>query len=250
MMTRNAVAIVLFLASAGPLYAGQRPSDTAAPPNDDPIAAALTATTPPPADVPPDPTAFERWTSGRYRITPTDVIELTFPYVAEFNQVVTVQPDGYITLKAVGEVRAQARTIPELRQLLLEAYAPIMRDPMVTITLKEFEKPYFVATGEVTKPGKFDLRGATTVTQALALAGGLTTSAKHSQVILFRRYSDELLEVKEIDVQKMYAKKDLSEDYILRPGDTIYVPRSVLSKIKPFLPTASFGFYLNPFNFP
>src|SRR5918993_1986272 len=59
---------------------------------------------------------------GRYRITPTDVIELTFPYVPEFNQVVTVQPDGYVTLKAVGEIRVQGRTVPEIRLLLIEAY--------------------------------------------------------------------------------------------------------------------------------
>ncbi len=252
MKTRIGLGIVLLVVCAGPVHAGQQQP---APADDDPIATVLrggalpAGADTPPADAPlPDPTAFEGWSSGRYRITPTDVIELTFPYVPEFNQVVTVQPDGYITLRAVGEVRAQARTIPELRLMLLEAYAPIMRDPVVTITLKEFEKPYFVATGEILKPGKFELRGATTVTQALALAGGLGPSAKHSQIILFRRYSDELLEVKEIDVKKMYAKRDMSEDYVLRPGDTIYVPKSFISQIKPYLPTASFGFYLNPFN--
>jgi polysaccharide export outer membrane protein len=84
------------------------------------------------------------------------------------------------------------------------------------------------------------------VTQALALAGGFTDTAKHSQVILFRRYSPELLEVKEINVKKMMATRDLSEDHFLRPGDTLYVPRNLMSKIKPYLPTASLGFYVNP----
>jgi polysaccharide export outer membrane protein len=195
-----------------------------------------------------DPSGFERWTSGRYRITPSDVIELTFPFVPEFNQVVTVQPDGYVTLRGVGDLRVQSRTLPEFRQLLLDAYANTLMEPTVTITLKEFEKPYFVAAGEVKTPGKFELRGATTVTQALALAGGPTLSAKHSQVILFRRYSDDLLEVKEIDVKKMFANKDMSEDYLLRPGDTLFVPRSLISRLKPFLPTAGLGFYLNPFS--
>ena len=42
------------------------------------------------------------WSNTRYRLTPSDVLELTFPYVTEFNQTVTVQPDGYVTLRAVG----------------------------------------------------------------------------------------------------------------------------------------------------
>jgi polysaccharide export outer membrane protein len=209
------------------------------------VPAAEAVVAPPPDTVPGE---FQPWTGGRYRITASDVIELKFPYVPEFDQVVTVQPDGYVTLRAVGEMHAQARTVPELRLALIEAYSSIMREPVITVTLKEFEKPYFVAAGEVKTPGKFELRGATTVTQALALAGGLSPNAKHSQVILFRRYSDDLLEVKEINVKEMFASRDLSEDYILRPGDTLFVPRNLISRLKPFLPTAGLGMYLNPFS--
>lgn len=225
------MAIILALPLRAELALAQ-PTASPAPPGDA-VAAA-------------DPSGFERWTSGRYRITPSDVIELTFPFVPEFNQVVTVQPDGYVTLRGVGDLRVQSRTLPEFRQLLLDAYANTLREPTVTITLKEFEKPYFVAAGEVKTPGKFDLRGPTTVTQALALAGGTSLSAKSSQVILFRRYGDDLVEVKEIDVKKMFAKKDMSEDYLLRPGDTLFVPRNVISKLQPFIPFASLALFLTP----
>jgi protein involved in polysaccharide export with SLBB domain len=88
-----------------------------------------------------------------------------------------------------------------------------------------------------------------TVTQALAVAGGLSDAGKSSQVILFRRFSAELFEVKEIDVKKMLESHDLSEDPILRPGDTILVPKSLLSKLKPFIPVPSLGLYLNPLPF-
>jgi protein involved in polysaccharide export with SLBB domain len=104
-----------------------------------------------------------------------------------------------------------------------------------------------VVAGEVARPGKIELRGATTLTQGLALAGGQTGAAKHSQVILFRRFVGEWLEVKEINVKKMYASHDLSEDPLLRPGDTVFVPRSVLSRLAPFIPRPGLGFYLNPF---
>jgi polysaccharide biosynthesis/export protein len=194
----------------------------------------------------PTDTAPEDVVSTRYRLGPQDVVELIFPYVPELDQVLTVQPDGYVTVRPVGELRVQGRTVPELRQLLYDAFEKVLREPVITVVLKEFEKPFFVAAGEVKSPGKFDLRGAISVSQALSLAGGFTDSAKHSQVILFRRFSPELVEVKQINVKKMFETKDLSEDYYLRPGDTLYVPRSLMSKLKPYLPTAGIGFYLNP----
>jgi protein involved in polysaccharide export with SLBB domain len=186
------------------------------------------------------------WTSGRYRLTPSDVLELRFPYVPEFDQTVAVQPDGYISLRALGDLRVQGRSLPELKAMLNEAYAGILREPVINIILREFEKPYFIAAGEVARPGKYELRGATTLTQGLVLAGGHTRAAKHSQVILFRRFSTEWLEVKQVDVKKMYATRNLGEDPLLRPGDTIFVPRSVLSYIAPFIPRPGLGLYLNP----
>ena len=48
--------------------------------------------------------------------------------------------------------------------------------------LKDFEKPYVLASGEVTRPGKYELRGDLTVSEAVAMAGGLTHEARHTQV--------------------------------------------------------------------
>lgn len=190
----------------------------------------------------------ELWTpwSGRYRITPSDVLELTFPYVPEFNQTLTVQPDGYVTLRGVGDLRVQGRTLPEVHQQMYAAYEPYVREPRISIVLKEFEKPFFTVTGEVKTPGKFELRGALTVTQALAVAGGFTGEAKSSQVLLFRRYSPELYEVKEINIKEMVARRTLDEDRLIRPGDTLLVPKSLIAKIAPFIPVPGLGLYVNP----
>jgi polysaccharide export outer membrane protein len=196
------------------------------------------------ADVPSD---WTWWTSGRYRITPGDVIQLTFLYVPEFDQTVSVQPDGYVSLRGLRDLYAQGFTIPEFQRTLVEEYATVLRDPVVSVVLKEFEKPYFVAMGEVARPGKFELRGATTVTQALAFAGGMTRAAKSSQVIVFRRFSNEYLEVKTINTKKMFRSRDLSEDVILRPGDTVFVPVSAMSQLGSFIPRPSLGLYVDPF---
>lgn len=193
-----------------------------------------------------EPTDWIRWSSGRYRLTPGDVVQLVFPYVPEFDQTISVQPDGYISLRSVRDVYAQGRTVPELHTEIAERYATILRDPVFTVVLKEFEKPYFIATGAVARPGKFELRGATTVTQALALAGGMAKSAKSSQIVLFRQFSNEYLSVKTLNAKKMYKSRDLSEDIVLRPGDTVYVPTSALSQIGAFVPRPSLGFILDP----
>lgn len=178
---------------------------------------------------------WTHWTSGRYRLTPGDVLEFTFPFVPELNQTVTVQPDGYITLKELPDLRVQGRTVAQVRTDVITAYESFVRDPRVTVTLKEFERPYFVASGEVAKPGRYELRGATTLTQALALAGGLTRGANGSRVVLYRRLPGNVLDANQINVSRMYARKDLSEDPLVRPGDTIMVPKSVFGKMSPVL---------------
>ena len=55
-----------------------------------------------------DPESATYWVGGRYRLTASDVIEVKFPHVPEFDQVLTVQPDGYVSLHSVGDVRVHA----------------------------------------------------------------------------------------------------------------------------------------------
>jgi polysaccharide biosynthesis/export protein len=182
----------------------------------------------------------------RYRINPSDTLELTFQLTPEFNQTVTVQPDGYITLRDVGDLQAAGKTLPELTESIKSAYSKILHDPVISVDPKDFEKPYFVVGGQVGKPGKFDWRGDVTLTQAIAIAGGFTDASKHSQVLLFRRVSDEWAEARIINVKKMLNAGNLEEDPELKPGDMLFVPKNMISKIKPFLPTSSLGIYANP----
>ena len=139
-------------------------------------------------------------------------MELNFPLSPEFNQTPTVQPDGYISLLGAGDLHVEGLTVPELRESLRGVYANILRDPVITVVLKDFEKPYFVASGEVVRPGKYDLRGYTTATQAVAMAGGFSDSAKHSEVLLFRRVSNDWEEVKKVNLKKMRQAERTSLD--------------------------------------
>src|SRR3954467_12700440 len=129
----------------------------------------------------------------RYRIEPTDVLEIRYRYTPEFDQTVTVQPDGFVNLLLVGDLKLQGLTLEEVKAALLEKAGARLRDPEITLVLKEFEKPYFVVGGEVARPGKFEMRGQVNALQAVAMAGGFNhLSAKHSQVILYRRVGADL----------------------------------------------------------
>jgi polysaccharide biosynthesis/export protein len=161
----------------------------------------------------------------RYQVKRGDVLDLQFPFVPDFNQTATVQPDGFITLRVVGALRAERLTVPELTQRVRAEYASILRDPTVTIALTEFEKPYFIVAGEVEKPGKYDLRGETTATQALAVAGGLKERAKHDEAALFRRLPGGGLETTRLNLKKMLKEGQFGTDLRLQTGDMLFIPQ-------------------------
>ena len=181
----------------------------------------------------------------RYLVQRSDVLEISFTFTPEYNRTVTVQPDGYISLRDLPDLHVEGKTTPEVAELIKSAYAKILHNPAVTVELKDFEKPYFIAGGQMGKPGKYDLRGETTLTQAVAMAGGFTEKSKHSQVLLFRRASNDWVEARKFDVKQMMTQADLREDPILQPGDMIFVPQNALSKISPYIPRVNLGFYMN-----
>lgn len=216
------------------------------------VCAAQTETAPPPSNAvvadatkPTGDGAQFKSRSPRYRIEPGDTFDLTFDLSPEFNQLaLAVQPDGFVTLRAVGEIKVAGQTVPELTQTVRLAYGKFLNNPVVSISLKEFEKPYFIASGQVAKPGKYEMHGNMTVTQAIAVAGDFQSSAKHSQVVLFRRVDDQWTEAKLIDVKKMEKNRDLREDPFLHSGDMLFVPKNTLSKIDRLIPNMSLGTYL------
>jgi polysaccharide export outer membrane protein len=182
----------------------------------------------------------------RYELRADDVLDISFEFTAEFNQTVTVQPDGYVTLRGVGDVHVAGLTVPEITETIRTAYGKILNNPTIAIALKDFDKPYFTAGGAIGRPGKYELRGDTTVVEAITIAGGFNDSAKHSQVVLFRRVSRDWMEGKVLDVKKMLNDKSLSEDLHLKPGDMVFVPTSRMSKIRRFIPVPSMGMSVNP----
>src|SRR2546430_8368883 len=152
-------------------------------------------------------------TEERYRLQPGDVLEVQFRYSPEFNQTVTVQPDGYITIEIGGDLKVAGFTIEQTREAILRQARTRLQDPVATIVLKEFQRPYFVVAGEVSQPGKIEMRERVTAIQAIMLAGGMKETAKSSQVVVFRKInSSDMAEVKLLNLKSIRRTSDLEND--------------------------------------
>jgi len=248
-MVRESLMLVLFGAlfvlGISAACAQQKPSGQPAAQSAQP-ATQQQATDTSAATDPQRPALHQRY--PRYKIRSSDVIDLSFRFTPEFNQEVTVQPDGYIQARGLqNDVYVQGLTVAEITTALQKAYSNVLNEPEISVTLKDFDRPYFVAGGLVGKPGKYDLRGTTTATQAVAMAGGFADGAKNSQVVLFRKSNtDDWMEVKVLNLKEVLKGKKLNEDTVLQPGDMLYVPKSTWSKIEKFLPRSSLGAYFSP----
>jgi len=231
---RPSVFILFLLLTAAPSPAQQR--DAASP---------TPSSTSREDSVDPDRPSLQR-REWRYRLRPSDVLAVHFSVTEVFNQLVAVQPDGFVTLRAVGDLHVEGQTLPDVTESIRAAYSTIVSPQLIAVELKEFERPYYIVSGEVGLPGKFELRGDTTAAEAIGIAGGFRETAKHSQVLLFRRVSNDWMEARTLDLKRMLRAGNLSEDLHLRAGDMIFVPKNVYSKILPFVPRPSMGVALSP----
>jgi polysaccharide biosynthesis/export protein len=179
------------------------------------------------------PTLQQR--NPRYQVQRDDVLIISFALSPELNQTVTIQPDGYINLQDVGSLYIQGMTVPEVVAAVKKTYSKTLHDPIIGVDLKDFQKAYFVALGQVGKPGQYDLRYDMTVTEAIGVAGGFAPTAK-TQVLLYHRVSNEWVEVKLLNIKDILHGKNISEDAHLMPGDMIFVPEKAITKFRKYVP--------------
>ena len=193
----------------------------------------------------PQPQLQQR--NPRYIIQRQDVLLLTFPLTPEFNQTVTVQPDGYVNLQDAESLHVQGLTVPEMTAALQNAYGHVLHNPAINVDLVDFQKPLFTVSGQVGKPGQYELRADTTVAEALAVAGGMTQAAK-TQVFLFHRTSTDWFAVREVNMKDILRGKNVNEDAHLQPGDMIYVPEKFIANFRKYVPyTLNAGSYINQY---
>jgi polysaccharide biosynthesis/export protein len=182
----------------------------------------------------------------RYTLRSGDVLELQYRYTPELNQTVTVLPDGYVNLALIGSVKVSDLTMEQTHDLIVQKAQARLNDPDLNLILREYQRPYVVVAGEVTTPGKIDLRETTTAMQAILLSGGFKESAHSNQVLLFRKINSDTAEVKVLRLTNIHKTAQLEQDAQLEPGDMLLVPRNKLENVSRYMKLFNIGAYINP----
>jgi len=166
-----------------------------------------------------------------YRIQAGDQLDIKFYYNPELNELVTVRPDGRISLQLVHEIMAAGLTPAELTGVLKEKYAVEVKQPEITVIVRLFGGQQIYVGGEVNRPGAFNLIGSMTVLQSISLAEGLKDTARTKEMVIVRRGVDNKPLIMTINLKKVVDGTDMSQDIILKPFDIVFVPKSSVAEV-------------------
>ena len=157
---------------------------------------------------------------------PGDVVEIRVYQEKELSGLFRVGTDGTFSYPLVGVVKALGQTSSSLTELLVKKLGSgYLRQPQVSVFVKEFNSKKVFVLGEVRKPGTFRYEDKMTIIQAVTLAGGLKSLAAKDRLILTR--------VVQGDEQKFIVpfariSEGRTSNIFLQPGDIVFVPESWL----------------------
>jgi polysaccharide export outer membrane protein len=171
----------------------------------------------------PQPTQTAAASADSYLIGPGDLLAVDVWKEPDLSKQAVVRLDGKISLPLVNEVDAAGLTCGELRNQLTEKYQNFVSAPVVSVTLVESRSKKIYVTGKVAKPNEYPLQKNMTVAQAISLAGGLTEWADSSDVKLIRKMKG-VQKTFRVNYDAIVSGKDLSQNVLLEPDDTIIVP--------------------------
>lgn len=167
-----------------------------------------------------------------YRLRQGDKISVKFFSHSELNETsLVIRPDGFISLQMVDDVKAQGRTASELKTHLEKVYNEILLRPIITVSVIEFVAPRVYIGGQVGKPGRYDLREANTLMQAVFVAGGFTRDANRKMIIRARPDGKGDWQIETVNAMKIINQKEDEKDLMLQDGDYIFIPDSKISQI-------------------
>ena len=173
-----------------------------------------------------DATTPARWGQVLdYRIGPSDVLTIRVRGHEDLNQMVTVRPDGKLSLPLVGDLSAAGMTPVELQRSLESALGKFINviPGEVTVVVEAVRSYKVSVLGEVRTPGRFEFQIRVSVLDALAQAGGLTEFAASKDIVIFRTYLGENKKL-EYNYDRLVEAQGTAAWVPVMPGDVILVP--------------------------
>jgi len=160
-----------------------------------------------------------------------DTLSVSVLQEPKLDRTVVIDPTGEIAFPLAGHIRVAGLTPEAVESLLKAKLKPNYKDDLdVTVALASIAtpdedlKPKIFVTGEVARPGSFDIRQPTTLMQAIALAGGVGPFAAQKRIQVHRRApgGDETIFM--FNYSAYQAGLDLEGNIVLRAGDVVIVP--------------------------
>jgi len=159
---------------------------------------------------------------------PEDVLTVAVWRNQDLSKDVVVRPDGMISMPLIGDIRASGLTANQLAEEITKRLKEYKESPSVSVSVKEVNSYNVYVVGEVTKPGKFQLKSYATVLQAIALAGGFTPYASKNGLQVVRSTMNGNGGAHEIRIPVRYddlvSGKGAPGNFTLRSGDVVVVP--------------------------
>lgn len=163
-----------------------------------------------------------------YRIGPGDGLRISIYYAPTYEDSLkiggeySVLPDGTLTLPLVGTLAVNGLEVAEIDALLNDRYASYFKKATVSVTVSNLRPVRVVLTGEVTKPGPYELKSGATLGGLLQSAGGVSEEADVRQVQITQSSG----ETRSLNLWELIADTSANRDILLTDGDRIAIPRS------------------------
>jgi len=149
--------------------------------------------------------------NGPYLLDTGDRLRIFVYGNPNLSRLYTVDQEGMVPIPLIGEIRARGRTTKSLaRAIAARLGAQFVRDPQVTVDIAQ-NRPFFIL-GEVRNAGQYPYVSGITAKAAVAIAGGYADRADERRIQITRRHYSGIIE-----------KMDVPPDYVVKPGDTLYV---------------------------
>lgn len=155
---------------------------------------------------------------AQYLIGPGDVLHVTVLGNRELDMDVAVQPDGKVSVPLVGDIQAGGMTAHDFSESLQTRMASIVRNPIVSVSVKEINSLQIRVLGQVRNPGVYKVLGRLSILQVLAMAGGPGEFADLAESYVLRK--DEKIPT---NIDRLLKQADLSQEVTILPGDTLVI---------------------------
>jgi polysaccharide export outer membrane protein len=156
-----------------------------------------------------------------------DVVGINVWDQKDLNTESTIRPDGTITMPLVGDIKAVGETPTALKEKIKGQLANFLKmggGNEVTVAVRSWRSYRFTINGEVLHAGVFTADQYVTVSEALAMAGGLSRFARRDEIRMQRRDAKGNTHEIPFDFDALASGRRNDMNIYVMPGDSIYVP--------------------------